>query len=45
MDLQKEFTDYENHMSGLERDSYGNFMSYLRMEPAMFYESVQKLNP
>ena len=37
--------DYENLMAELERESRGDFVAYLRMEPAMFHELVQRLTP
>ena len=37
--------DYENLMAELEKQSHGDFVAYLRMEPAMFHEIVQRLTP
>ena len=36
---------YENLMAELERESEGDFKAFLRMEPAMFHELVQRLSP
>lgn len=40
-----QFGDFENLMAELERESQGDFVAYLRMEPAMFHELVQRLTP
>ena len=32
-------------MQELERESQGDFTNYMRMEPAMFHELVQRLTP
>ena len=39
------FGDYEYIMAELERESKGDFVAYLRMEPAMFHELLQRMTP
>ena len=39
------FGAYENLMVELERESHGDFKNYLRMEPAMFHELLQRVTP
>ena len=36
---------YEHLMAELERESQGDFKAFLRMEPAMFHELVQRVSP
>jgi hypothetical protein len=40
-----QYGDYDNLMVELERESQGDFTNFLRMEPAMFHELVQRLTP
>ena len=40
-----QFGEYEHLMAELERESHGDFVSYLRMEPVMFHEILQRLSP
>ena len=40
-----QFGQYENLMVELEREAQGDFLNYMRMEPAMFHELVQRLTP
>ena len=39
------FGAYENLMVELERESHGDFKNYLRMEPAMLHELLQRVTP
>ena len=39
------FGNYENLISELERESHWDFMGYLKMQPAMFYESPAEIDP
>ena len=40
-----EFGHYHNLMAELEREHHGDFINYLRMDPAMFHELLQRLTP
>ena len=40
-----QFGHYHNLMAELERESHGDFVSFLRMEPAMFYELLERITP
>ena len=42
---RRQFGYFENLMVELETESRGDFVGYLRMEPAMFHELVQRLTP
>lgn len=39
------FGSYENLMVELEREAQGDFINFLRMEPAMFHELLLRLTP
>ena len=39
------FGQYDTLMAELERESRGDFASFLRMEPAMFHEILLRLTP
>ena len=39
------YGQYEQLMGELEREAQGDFKSFLRMEPAMFHELLQRLTP
>jgi hypothetical protein len=39
------FGQYDTLMMELEREHHGDFLNYLRMEPAMFHELLEKLSP
>ena len=39
------FGHYDTLMRELERESRGDFVGYMRMEPAMFYELLQRVTP
>ena len=40
-----EFGNYDNLMAELEREHHGDFSNYLRMDPAMFHELLQRITP
>ena len=39
-----EFGQYHNLMAELEREHHGDFTNYMRMDPAMFHELLQRLS-
>jgi len=39
------YGQFENLMVELEREHHGDFKGFLRMEPAMFHEIVQRVGP
>ena len=40
-----QFGQYHQLMGELEREAQGDFTNFLRMEPAMFYELLQRVSP
>lgn len=45
IDRRLEYGSYYTLMAELEREHQGDFTNYMRMEPAMFYEVLQRLSP
>ena len=45
IDRRLEYGSYYTLMAELEREHQGDFTNYMRMEPAMFYEILQRLSP
>ena len=42
---RRRFGNYENLLEELERESHADFTNYMRMEPAMFHELLERLTP